>query len=209
MIDWETQLETIDDQLHAYSPLQRWFIYIASVIGIAFMGWTFYLSDALDTLDGLQEQNQALMQKIADSSPEAYRAKIDQTNEAIDREKERIRVSEADKAVLLEQMAAKEGLIFNNRYYARMLEHLLERSVRLGLKIETMESEDTDKPFFGKIVQYKKLTITGTGRYPAIADFLTFIESRETLVQIESVRIRSDETDPRFEAVILYMGVSL
>jgi len=90
-----------------------------------------------------------------------------------------------------------------------MLDLLLERSVRSGLKIELMESVDTDKPFFGKVKQFKKLTITGIGSFPAVADFLTFIESQNTLVQIESIRIESDETKPRFEAVILYMGVAL
>jgi hypothetical protein len=106
-------------------------------------------------------------------------------------------------------MAASQGLVFDNRHYAAMLDLLLERSVRLGLKIELMESEDTDKVFFGKVNQYKKLTITGTGSFPAIAEFLSFIEGQNTLVEVQRVQIHSDEEKPRFEAVILYMGVGL
>ena len=106
-------------------------------------------------------------------------------------------------------MATSQGLVFDNRHYAAMLDLLLARSVSLGLKIELMESVDTDKVFFGKVNQYKKLTITGTGSFPAIAEFMAFIEGRNTLVEVQSIQIRSDEEKPHFEAVILYMGVGL
>lgn len=209
MNELDAQLDTIDEQLLAYEPSQRWLIYIGSAVGILIMGWMFYLSDALVELSDLEEQNKALVQQIAENSPEAYRAKISQTTEAIAKEEARAAALENEKQAFLFEMASKSGLVFNNRTYAQMLERLLERSVRLGLKIELMESEDTDKPFFGKVSQYKKLIITGTGSFPAIADFLTFIEEQNTLVQIDTVQIRSDEEKPRFEAVILYMGVAL
>ncbi len=209
MSELETQLDTIDEQLLAYGPAQRWLIYIGSAAGILLMGWMFYLSDALAELSGLEEQNRALVQQIGENSPEVYRSKISQTAEAIAREKSRAAALEHEKQALLAEMSASSGLVFNNRTYAQMLERLLERSVWLGLKIEQMESEETAKPFFGKITQHKKLTVTGTGNYPAIADFLAFVEEQNTLVQIDTVQIRSDEEKPRFEAVILYMGVAL
>ncbi|MBN2869501.1 MAG: hypothetical protein JXK04_00935 [Campylobacterales bacterium] len=209
MSELETQLDTIDEQLLTYGPAQRWLIYIGSAAGILLMGWMFYLSDALAELSELEEQNQALVQQIGENSPEAYRSKISQTAAAIAREKSRADALDNEKQALLAEMSARSGLVFNNRTYAQMLQRLLERSVRLGLKIEQMESEDTAKPFFGKIIQYKKLTVTGTGNYPAIADFLTFVEEQNTLVQIDTVQIRSDEEKPRFEAVIFYMGVAL
>lgn len=209
MNDLDVQLDNLDEQLNAYEPNQRWMIYIGSALGILVMGWMLYLSDALDELTALEEQNSALVQQIAESSPEAYRAKIAQSAEATIKEEAKSAALETEKQALLLQMAASSGLIFDNRHYAAMLDILLERSVRLGLKIELMDSVDTDKVFFGKVKQFKKLTVTGTGSFPAIADFLAFIENQSSLVEIESLQIRTDEEKPRFEAVILYMGVAL
>lgn len=209
MSGFEDQLDNLDEQLLGYEPKIRWALYTATALGILVMGWMFYLSDSLDELSVLKEQNSVLVHQIAENSPEAYRAKIAKSSADIVMEEQRGVVLENEKHALLLQMAATQGLIFDNRHYAKMLDLLLERSVRLGLKIELMESEDTDKAFFGKVKQFKKLTVTGTGSFPAVADFLTFIESQNTLVQIESVQIRSDEEKPSFVAVILYMGVAL
>jgi len=209
MNDLDVQLDNLDEQLNAYEPKQRWMIYIGSALGVLVMGWMLYLSDVLDELTVLEEQNSALVTQISENSPEMYRSKITQSAEATIKEEAKRAALENEKQALLLQMAASSGLIFDNRHYARMLDLLLERSVRLGLKIELMESLDTNKIFFGKVKQFKKLTVTGTGSFPAIADFLTFIESQSSLVEIQSVQIRTDEEKPRFEAVILYMGVSL
>ncbi len=209
MNDLDVQLDNLDEQLSAYEPKQRWMIYLGSALGILVMGWMFYLSDALDELTALEEQNSALVTQITESSPEAYRAKITQSADASIKEATKSAALETEKQALLLQMATSSGLIFNNRHYAAMLDLLLERSVRLGLKIELMDSVDTDKVFFGKVKQFKQLTVTGTGNFPAIVDFLTFIETQSSLVEIKTVQIRTDEEKPRFEAVILYMGVAL
>jgi len=209
MNDLDVQLDNLDEQLNGYEPKQRWMIYIGSALGILVMGWMFYLSDAMDELTALEEQNSALVNQIAESSPEAYRAKIAQSANAMIKEEAKRASLETEKQALLLQMAASSGLIFDNRHYASILDLLLERSVRLGLKIELMDSIDSDKVFFGKVKQFKKLTVTGTGSFPAIADFLAFVENQSSLVEIESVQIRTDEEKPRFEAVILYMGVDL
>lgn len=209
MNDLDVQLDNLDEQLSAYEPKQRLVIYIGSALGILVMGWMFYLSDALDELSALEEQNSALVQQISDNSPEAYKAKIAQSTKQIVKEEARNTALENEKQAVLLQMASSSGLVFDNRHYAKMLDLLLERSVRLGLKIEIMESTDTDKVFFGKVKQLKQLTITGTGNFPAIAEFLSFVESQNTLVEIQNVRIQSDESKPRFEAVVVYMGVQL
>lgn len=106
-------------------------------------------------------------------------------------------------------MSDSQGLLFDNRRYAKMLDILLERSLKLGLEIETMESVDTDKVFYGKVKQLKQLTVTGNGRFPAVAEFLSFAEAQNTLVQVKSVHIRAGEKNPRFTAVILYMGIEI
>lgn len=209
MNDLDVQLDNLDEQLLSYEPKTRWALYIITALGIVLMGWMFYLSDALDELSTLQEQNQALVKEISDNSPEAYRTKIANSSAAILSEQHHGVELENEKQALLSQMASSKGLIFDNRQYAKTLDLLLERSIKLGLKVELMESEDSNKTFYGKVKQFKKLTVSGIGSFPAIADFLTFIESRNTLIQIQSVQIRSDETKPRFEAVILYMGVAI
>lgn len=209
MNDLDVQLDNLDEQLSAYTPNQRWMIYIGSALGILIMGWMFYLSDALDELTALEEQNSALVTQISENSPEMYHSKIAQSAQETVKEEAKSAALENEKQALLLQMAASSGLIFDNRQYAKMLDLLLERSVRLGLKIELMDSLDSDKVFFGKVKQFKQLTITGTGNFPAIADFLTFIESQNSLVEVQSVQIRTDEEKPRFEAVILYMGIAL
>lgn len=209
MNELDVQLNNLDEQLLGYEPKTRLALYLGTALGILIMGWMFYLSDAIDELTAVQEQNQALATQISESSPEAYRGKIAKSASDIIAEERNGVALENEKQSILLQMQTGKGLIFDNREYAKMLDLLLERSVKLGLKIELMGSEDSNKTFFGKVKQFKKLTVTGTGSFPAIADFLTFVESQNTLVQIESVQIRSDEAKPRFEAVILYMGVEL
>jgi len=209
MIDLEEQLTNLDEQLQAYEPKIRWTLYFGTALGILAMGWMLYLSDAVDELNLLKGQNTELLAQLQENSPETYRAKIAKLTTEITAEEQHGIALENEKQEMLLQMATTQGLVFDNRQYAKMLDLLLERSLKLGLKIELMESEDTDKIYFGKIKQFKKLTVTGIGKFPAIADFLTFAESQNTLVQIENVQIRTDEAKPRFVAVILYMGVAI
>jgi len=209
MNDLDVQLENIDEQLLGYSPKQRWTIYIGSFLGILMMGWSFYLSDTLDEYNSLVEENRQLEQKAAASSPEAYQAKISQTSAAIAKESAKAVALEQEKETLISELGNDQGLIFDNRRYSLMLDRILERSVKLGVEIHLMESEESNKTFFGKIREYKRLTVTGSGRFPSIADFLAFIESQNGLVDIQNVQITSDEKNPRFKAVILFMGVDL
>lgn len=209
MNELEEQLDLLDEQLETYSPFQRWAIYVGSAAGILLMGWMFYLSDTLDNLNALQTQNEELVRQLGENSPESYRAKIEQKTLAIRREEAKNGELLMQKEALLAEMSAQSGLIFDNRRYAQLLQNLLAHSVRLGLKIELMESEESDKTFFGKIREFKKMSVTGTGNFPAIAAFLSHIEGQNTLVQIESLKVYTDGEKPRFEAVILFMGVAL
>lgn len=209
MNDFEAQLDLIDDQLQGYSPLQRKLIIFGSALGIVFMGWMFYISDALEQLQTLTDENSALAQQVADNSPDAYRAKITQTKALIAKEQLRSVSLENEKNVMLDQMSSSRGLIFDNRIYASMLDLLLERSVRMGIKIERMDSVDSDKLFFGKVREQKVLTVTGQGSFPAIAEFVRFAESQNALVQLQTLNVRSNGEKPSFKAQIVYMGVDL
>ncbi len=209
MNELDIQLENLDEQLLAYTPKQRWVSYIGIALSVFIMGWMFYLSDSLDALTAIQDQNSELEKQIAENSPESYRIKMATSLNTLNTEKNKTAVLENEKQILMTQMQASQGLLFDNRHYAKMLDLLLERSVQSGLKIELMESEDSNKTFFGKVKQFKKLSISGSGNFNAVADFLSFIEAQNTLVQIESIQIRSDEAKPSFNAVVLYMGVAL
>ena len=209
MNNLDIQLENLDEQLLSYEPKIRWALDITVASGIILAGWMLYFSDSLNKLDALQEQNKKLVEQIVDNSPEAYREKIAKNSADIVAEEHRSATLEEKKQLLLSQMRGDSTLVFDNRNYAAMLDLLLERSIGLELKIELMESEDTNKIFYGKVKQFKKLTITGTGNFPDIASFLKFIESKNSLIQIESVQIRSQDTKPRFVAVVLCMGVEL
>ena len=205
----EAQLDNLDEQLAAYTPQQRLLISIGSALAILVLGWMLYLTDAIDELNVLEEQNNVLVQQISENSPDAYHTKIKIAIKSLDKEKIHTAELDADKQAIIDQISASKGLIFDNKHYARMLDLLLEKSVNLGLKIELMESVDTDEPYFGKVNKYKKLTIKGIGNFPAIAEFVTFIESQNALVQMDTLHVETDEEKPHFEAVILYMGVAL
>lgn len=203
------QLDILDSQLETYEPLKRRLIYATISASILLISWMFFVSDALGKLAALKEQNGKLETTITYNSPEAYREKIRRVNLALAEKQSDLAALQQRKFALLQQMSDSKGFLFDNRYYAKMLDLLLERSLRLGLKIETMESVDTDKVFYGKVKQLKQLTITGTGKFPAIAEFLSFIEAQNTLVQVKNVHIRSSEENPRFTAVIFYMGIEI
>ena len=206
----EQLTEQLDAQLENYEPKARWAIMIASGIGIVWMGWMFFISDSVDELSSLQNENAQLEMQIKQSSPEAYHAKIVQTERRLSALNTQLVSIENEKELLLNEMEHSQGLIFDNRRYAEMLDLLLEHSVRVGLKLDKLESEDTDKVFHGKIKTFKTLTIKGHGSFPAIANFLAFIESQKALVQIEHLQIRTEEEGkPGFEALISYMGAAL
>lgn len=207
-MDFQTQLDTLDEQLEPYSPSTRWFLYIAGALGILLMGWMFYLSDALDELSAIEDQNAQLTRQISESSPQAYERRIAQTTASLKKAELQTASLKTQKEDVLTQMKMSEGLIFDNRQYAEMLDRLLERSVSLGLHLESMESVDSNATYYGKISRFKQLSIRGNGRFPAIAEFLSSIESQKVLVQIDSVRIATDGAKPRFDANISYMGVT-
>lgn len=203
------QLTALDEQLEAYEPTQRWFIYIIVALSLLIMSWMFFTSDMIDELSILQDENSALDIKITQGSPEVYQSKISQSKKTLLQKQGEITDLENEKQAVLFQMSQSQGLLFDNRQYAKILDLLLERSVSLGLKIQSMQSDDTDKDFYGKVKQYKNLSIKGSGNFRAIAAFIAFIEEQKSLAVVEHVTIRSDEEKPSFEATITYMGVTL
>lgn len=209
MSAFDNQLTVLDEQFEAYEPVTRWAIYVIIALSILLMSWMFFTSDMIDELETLKDENSALEIKISQSSPEAYQIKIANAKKSLLQKKAEIADLENEKQTLLLQMSQSQGLLFDNRKFAKILDLLLARSVSLGLKIELMQSEDTDKIFFGKVKQYKTLTIKGSGDFRSIAAFFTFIEEQKSLVEVGSVTIRSDEKKPSFEATVKYMGVAL
>lgn len=209
MTSFDDQLTTLDEQLEAYEPAIRWSIYIIIALSLLLMSWMFFTSDMMDELSALEDKNSALEMKIAQSSPEAYKIKIANVKKSLLQEQSKIADLENKKQVILFQMSQSQGLLFDNRQYAKILDSLLARSVSLGLKIELMQSEDTDKVFYGKVKQYKTLTIKGSGNFRSIAAFITFIEEQKSLVEVQNVTIRSDDEKPSFQATVKYMGVAL
>lgn len=206
---FDDQLTALDEQLEVYEPATRWSLYIIIALSLLLMSWMFFTSDMIEELVSLQDENSALEIKISQSSPEAYQSKIANIKKSVLQKKAEVTDLENEKQAVLLQMSQSQGLLFDNRQYARILDLILERSVSLGLKIESMQSEDTDKIFYGKVKQYKTLTIKGSGNFRSIAAFIAFIEEQKTLVEVENITIRSDEEKPSFEATIKYMGVAL
>lgn len=209
MSAFDDQLIALDEQLEVYTPATRWSMYIIIALSLLLMSWMFFTSDMIDELKTLEDENSALEIKISQSSPEAYQSKIAHVKKSLLQKKGEITDLENEKQALLLQMSQSQGLLFDNRQYAKILDLLLARSVSLGLKIESMQSEDTDTVFYGKVKQYKTLTIKGSGNFRSIAAFFAFIEEQKSLVEVGSVTIRSDDEKPSFEATVKYMGVAL
>ncbi len=206
---FDDQLTSLDEQLEAYEPATRWSMYIILAASLLLMSWMFFTADMMDELTALEDENSALEIKIDQSSPEAYQSKIAHVKKLLLQKEGEITDLENEKQIVLFQMSQSQGLLFDNRQYAKILDLLLARSVSLGLKIESMQSEDTDTVFYGKVKQYKTLTIKGSGNFRSIAAFFAFIEEQKSLVEVENVTIHSDEEKPSFEATVKYMGVAL
>jgi Tfp pilus assembly protein PilO len=209
MNTFNDQLTVLDEQLEAYEPRTRWFIYIVIALSLLLMSWMFFTSDMIDELSSIKDENSALATKITQNSPQSYQSKIAQAKKTLLQKQGEITKLENDKQILLFQMSQSQGLVFDNRQYAKILDSLLARSVTLGLKIELMQSDDTDKVFYGKVKQFKTLTIQGSGNFRSIASFIAFIEEQKSLVEVERVTIHSDDEKPTFEAIVHYMGVAL
>lgn len=205
----QTQLDVLDTQLQAYTRQQQWMISFSSALGILLFGWFFYVSDAIDALIALQDENAGLVEKISQNSPSMYASKIKTTDKSLEKEKIHEIELNAQKEAMISEMSFSQGLILGNEHYAKMLDLLLQRSVALQIKIESMDSQDTNKTYFGKVNQVKKLTIKGIGRFPAIAQLIAFSESQNVLVQVESLHVEANQEKPSFELVLLYMGVVL
>ena len=203
------QLTALEEQLEAYTPATRWSMYIILALSLLLMSWMFFTADMMDELTALQDENSALEVKIDQSSPEAYQSKIAHVKKSLLQKHSEITDLENEKQAVLLQMSQSQGLLFDNRQYAKILDLLLAGSVSLGLKIESMQSEDTDKVFHGKIKQYKTLTIKGSGNFRSIAAFFSFLEEQKSLVEVGNITIHSDEEKPAFEATVKYMGVAL
>lgn len=205
----DDQLTQLDEQLQAYEPHIRWAMYVILFLSLLLMSWMFFTADRMEELTALQDENSALEVTIDQSSPDAYQRKIAQVKKSILQKKGALSDLENEKQAVLFELSQSQGLLFDNRKYAKILDLLLARSVSLGLKIKSMQSEDTDTVFYGKVKQYKTLTIKGSGNFRSIAAFFAFIEEQKSLVTVENVTIHSDEEKPTFEATVKYMGVAL
>lgn len=205
----ENLIRILDEQLEKYEPSQQHLISVGSAVAIFGMCWILFTAEAIDELSLIREGNTQLKSKIVQSSPQAYEAKILQTNKAITIEETQLSKLQSEKQNLLELISQSDGLMFDNHHYSAILDQLLKRSVELGIKIEFMQSEEKDKIFFGKVKQFKQLSIKGSGSFQSIVEYLAFIENQKGLINIQNVQILSNEAKPEFEAVISFMGVAL
>lgn len=209
MIFIENIIRTLDEQLERYEPSKQHIISVGSALALFGICWMLFTAEAMDELSLIREDNIRLESKTVQSSPQAYEAKILQTNKAIALEEDQLTKLQTEKQNLLELMSQSDGLMFDNRQYSAVLDQLLKRSVQLGIKIELMQSEEKNKKFFGKVEQFKQLSIKGSGSFQSIVEYLAFIENQKGLIHIQNVQIRSNEAKPQFEAVISFMGVAL
>lgn len=200
------QLAEFDLQLEVMPQKNRKMLYASIVVGL-FM-FTYYVF-GLNLQEEYTQKDQTLRtleEKLAENTVSLYKKKIANAEKkllvlATHMEEESFKARSLQ--VKLEKM---DYLSSDAKGLADMLERILKHSVTLGVNIDRITLDSTEKPYTGKIAQSGTIRIDGLSDFKSVLKLLRFIESQEALLEIKNVsfNIESKESKPSF--VILITG---
>ncbi len=186
-------LEDTERQLADMGRVKRLALTFAAAAMIGAGVWLGWIEDLEADIEHATAKNAQIIKQIGLIDLKRLSERIEDVRRKRMEAAEALQLSRAQLLYLRAEMGRVERLKFNQSVMADLLDSLLKRSVRLGLRIDSIESRDDPLDLTPLLQRKKIVSVEGSGAFAKIVNLSHYIESRPMLAKIDSLYVSLDK----------------
>ncbi|BCD68674.1 hypothetical protein [Nitratiruptor sp. YY09-18] len=201
------QIEFYENRLQNIPRSKRYIIYLASIILLGLLFYTYVLGPQFDHIQDLQARLQQLQNKVAKTSPKHYESIIMKKKQELANLRAKLDELKQKEYALLQKLQMQKYLFLNQQNFAKLLEDILADSKKRGVVLSLIQINEMDKKFLGRLKEQKSLKIQGQGAFLQSVRFLRDIEKHPMLLRVDNLHFETNGTVPRLSFWLKLYGV--
>jgi len=203
-------LEQWENELVSYPIWMRISIIVSISMIILWVGWAFWISPLIDDIAIASDKKNKLERDISRINPKIFKDSI----AILKHKKMSIKKSIENSKFRLNRLESEsykyKFLWFDENRFLMILKSILKYSVKLGIRIDKIESIHLQNRDIGQYIKVGKvIKIEGVGNYGDIIKMLYYIDSFKALLNITDIKIWLDKGELKFTIIIVQYGIEL
>ncbi len=186
-------LEDTERQLADMGGAKRLALTFAAAAMIGAGVWFGWIEDLEADIEHATAKNAQIIKQIGLIDLKRLSKRIEEVRRKRMEAAETLQRSRAQVLYLRTEMDRVGKLKFDQGVMADLLDDILKRSVRLGLRIDSIESVDDSLDLTPLLQRKKRISVEGAGAFAKIVSLSHYIESRPMLAKIDSLDISLDK----------------
>ncbi len=188
-----TLLEDTERQLADMGRAKRLALTFTAAAMAAAGVWFGWVEDLEAGIDSTRAKNGQIVKQIAMVDLKKLSNRIEELRRKRMEAAETLQRRRAQLLYLRTEMDRVEKLKFDQGVMADLLDAILKRSVRLGLRIDSIESVEDPLDLTPLLQRKRRVSVEGAGAFAKIVSLSHYIESRPMLAKIDSLDISLDK----------------
>jgi Tfp pilus assembly protein PilO len=200
-------IERLQEFYDTLEGVRKWIFILLPFLVVSALAYSLYIEPAMQQLQEKEERIAQLSQKIFKHKSSRYEKLIAQSKKEILRLQSEIDKLES-KTLALRTRLEKERFIFlNGENFAKLLEDMLQDSVKNNLELSQIKIEDRSIAKVGKLKVKKAMRVEGKGEFLNIVKFVRNIEGHPVLLSVQKFVVETNGSMPLFSVDIDFFGV--
>lgn len=200
-------LDTLESHLTQLESRVKIAILIGIPVAILLFFYLFYVADTIDNIQQQETQLAKLRHDIAKNSPKRALARVVQQKRKLLKAKSELEEKKTRLMYLISKVKENRVLLTTDEDFNKFLDDMLQSSVAHNIYIDTLEMENLNKEFIGKLNTIKSVVLKGNGRFLDFLAFLRSIEKNRIMMMANDVNIETNGTIPSLYLHIDFYGV--
>ena len=204
------QLAQLESQLEDLGAAKRYVMYLLLLFLGVYFSWMLSGEDLALEIEAAQEKKASLEQKLSQNSIPSLKKAIERKEfQNLTLEDELLNLHFAEQ-FLQTKLQSQDFIFFDQEGYADILDRILRHSVVLNLRIDIIQSMQGEEDYSEQIREMRKVTIKGEGEFREILKLLQYIESLNTLLYLQNLKVEvNSENATAFSFELSNYGVAL
>ncbi len=204
MREW---IESLQERFDALEVKKRWIVVALPFLLVGLGAYFLYFEQVLQQIEQGETYLLELNEQITKQSSGRYEKMIASKKKEILAIKERIDRLKSKELALKAKLDGQRFIFLDGQNFARLLEDMLQSSVKNGLELSQIAIEDKEAAAVGKLKIKKSIRIEGVGEFLNIVKFVRSIEAHPVLMRVDRFVVETNGTTPSFKVAIDFYGV--
>jgi len=204
------QLEEFEEQLDAMSKQKLYFIYVSLAGLLIYMGWNLFGDSFTSSIEAKETKISSLEKKLQHNNIRSIEKAIKRTK------KEKLILTstlddlKSQEMFIATKLESVNFIFFNQKSTAKILDDILKKSLTYNIDIQEISHQDMNKLYKASIYEKENISVTGSGSFKHIINFMQYIDSIKSLLKINTFKIYMDiNSSINFDLNISHYGAEL